>query len=162
MSDTPEREREDETEAEHPLPPEPETMRGKTLELASNRDLAIRWFRDVWNERRTETIDELFAAHAIGHTEGGDQGAEDFKAARAGFLEAFPDMRVEIEDTAADGDHVVVRWSATATHLGNNLGMPATGRRVAFRGMTWLTFENGIVVEGWDSWNLGALLRSLE
>lgn len=66
-----------------------------------------------------------------------------------------------MEDTAADGDQVVVRWTATATHRGNSLGMAATGRRVSFRGMTWLTFSNGMVVEGWDSWNLGALLASL-
>ena len=76
--------------------------------------------------------------------------------------ESFPDMRVEIEDTAADGDHVVVRWNATATHLGNGLGMAATGIAVAFHGMTWLTFRDGAVVEGWDSWNIGGLLEKLK
>jgi steroid delta-isomerase-like uncharacterized protein len=127
-----------------------------------NRNLARRWFREVWNERRTETIDELFAPGVIGHTENGDQGPEQFKTARAGLLDAFPDIQVEVEDTAADGDHVVVRWRARGTHLGAGLGMPATGRPVDFRGMTWLAFRNGLIVEGWDSWNLGRLLESLK
>jgi hypothetical protein len=43
----------------------------------------------------------------------------------------------------------------------DNLGMAATGRAVDFRGMTWLTLKNGVIVEGWDSWNLGRLLESL-
>jgi steroid delta-isomerase-like uncharacterized protein len=128
----------------------------------TNRELATRWFREVWNERKTETIDELFAADAVGHTENGDQGPAEFKAGRDVLLTTFPDMRVEVEDTAADGAHVVVRWSVRATHRGDGLGMTATGRSVAFRGMTWLTFENGAIVEGWDSWNLGALLESLK
>lgn len=133
---------------------------------ASNRDthreLAERWFREVWNERKASTVDALFAPGVKAHTEGGDQDAAGFKAAREALLDAFPDMRVEVEDTAADGDHVVVRWNAKATHRGAGLGMAASGRPVEFRGMTWLTFRDGVIVEGWDSWNLGRLLQSLQ
>jgi steroid delta-isomerase-like uncharacterized protein len=126
-----------------------------------NRALAVRWFHEVWNGRRTETIDELWAPGAIGHTENGDQGKAEFKVGREGLLNAFPDIQVEVEDTAADGDHVVVRWHARGTHRGDGLGMPATNRKIDFRGMTWLIFGNGVIVEGWDSWNLGRLLESL-
>jgi predicted ester cyclase len=64
-------------------------------------------------------------------------------------------------DTAADGDHVVVRWRARGPHRGDGLGLPATGRLVDFWGMTWLTFENGVIIEGWDSSIPGRLLESL-
>lgn len=131
-------------------------------EQERNRALAIRWFRQVWNERCVETVDELFSIDGIGHTEGGDQGPAQFKEARAGLLDAFPDIHLDVEDTAADRDHVVVRWRARGTHRGAGLGMPATDRPVDFRGMTWLVFKDGIIVEGWDSWNLGKLLESLK
>ena len=127
-----------------------------------HRALAIRWFRQVWNERRTETIDELFAPGGIGHTESGDQGPDEFKQARVGLLDALPDIQIEVEDTIAEGSNVVVRWRARGTHKGAGLGIPATNRLVDFRGMTWLHFQNGIIVEGWDSWNLGKLLESLK
>jgi len=144
----------------------PEKVRNELLRDESpaerNRALAIRWFHQVWSERRTETIDELFPADAIGHTEADDfKGPAGFKAGREALLDAFPDFEVKVEDTAADGDHVVVRWRARGTHKGAGLGMAATGRPVEFRGMTWLTFKNGLIVEGWDSWNLGKLLESL-
>ncbi len=40
--------------------------------------------------------------------------------------------------------------------------MPPANRKVDFRGMAWLTFRNGVIVEGWDSRNLGRLLESLK
>jgi steroid delta-isomerase-like uncharacterized protein len=86
----------------------------------------------------------------------------EFKASREGLLNAFPDIQVEVEDTAADGGHVVVRWRARGTHRGGGLGMPPTNRKVDFRGMTWLTFKNGVIIEGCDSWNLGRLLEVVE
>lgn len=127
----------------------------------TNRALAIRWFQEVWNDRRPETIDELFASDGVGHMEGGDQDREGFKAAREGLLNAFPDMKVTVEDTIADGNRVAVRWSVTGKHRGDGLGMPATNKDVHFRGISWMVFENGVMTRGWDSWNLGHLLESL-
>ena len=114
----------------------------------NNRDLATRWFREVWNERKPETIEELFAPGGIAHMAGGDGSIDDFKAAREGFLQAFPDFSVSVEETVAEGDHVVIRWRVTGTHRGPGLGMEATGRPVSFRGMTWMRFRDGKCVEG--------------
>lgn len=92
-----------------------------------NRALAKRWFREVWDERLTATVDELFHPEGLGHMEGEDhQGPAAFKAARAGLLDAFPDIRIDVEDTVADGAHVVVRWRARGTHRGAGLGIVAT------------------------------------
>ena len=128
----------------------------------SNRDLAKRWFEEVWNLRRAETVDELMSPESVGYMEGGVvRGPGDFKAARAALLYAFPDLQVTVEDTVAEGDKVVVRWSASGRHSGPGLGFPASGREASFRGMTWLIFSNGKIVQGWDSWNLGRLLQEL-
>ncbi len=128
----------------------------------SNRRTAIRWMEEVWNQRRDATIDELLAEDGIGHMEGGDvRGREEFRKVRAALLGAFPDLRIEIEDTLAEGDHVVVRWRVAGTHGGDHFGFPATQRAVEFRGITWMTFREGMLVEGWDGWNQGALLQAL-
>jgi len=127
-----------------------------------NRALAERFFREVWTERRHDTIDEILDEQIVGHIEGADfHGTETYKEARRQLLSAFPDIRVTVEETAADGDQVVLRWRVTGTHTGPGLGLSPTSRLVSFRGMTWLTFRDGRVVEGWDSWNQGALIQSL-
>lgn len=127
----------------------------------THRALARRWFEEVWNKRNPDTVDTLMTPDAMAHTEGGDlTGPAAFKVARALLLGAFPDLEVTVEDVVVEGPHAVVRWSAGGTHRGDQFGFPASGREVRFRGMTWMRFERERIVEGWDAWNLGAVLEA--
>lgn len=130
---------------------------------SGNVGLALRWFEEVWNQRRTDTIDELLTDESVSYSESGPlRGKQQFKEqAHAVFLSAFPDLKITVEGAVAEGDEVVVRWSVRASHLGNGLGFPATGRAVSFRGMTWIRYRDGKMIEGWDCWNQAALIQSL-
>ena len=128
----------------------------------SNAVLAKRWFDEVWNRRLDATVQELFHHEGVGHLEGRDvRGPAEFLPVRAALLDAFPDLRVIVDATVSEGTDVVVRWSATGTHRGGGLGIPASQRPASFRGVTWLRFADGKIVEGWDSWNLGRLFQEL-
>jgi steroid delta-isomerase-like uncharacterized protein len=130
--------------------------------MATPTELARRWFQEVWNDRREATVDELMAERLEGHMESADVNRRaEFKEQWRVLLEAFPDLAVTVEDTVAQRDQVVVRWSVVGTHRGASLGIAPTKRKVAFRGMTWLEWSNNQIVRGWDSWNLGALLETL-
>jgi steroid delta-isomerase-like uncharacterized protein len=127
-----------------------------------NTQVARRWFEEVWNERRRESVHELAHPESVGHMEHADvRKREDFLDFQAMFLNAFPDLRVVVEDTVAEGENVVVRWFFSATHRGDGLGCRATGKPVRVRGMTWLRVRDGKIVESWDCWNLGALMQYL-
>jgi hypothetical protein len=67
--------------------------------------LARRWFEEVWNQRRTDTIDELLTDESVSHTDSGPlRGKREFKErAHAVFLSAFPDLRMTVEGTVAEG-----------------------------------------------------------
>ena len=77
------------------------------------------------------------------------------------ILGAFPDLHVAIEDAIGELDQVVVRWRMTGRHRGNFAGIEATNLAIDVRGMTWLRFADGHIVEGWDSWNQGGLIAHL-
>ena len=129
----------------------------------SNAALARRWFEEVWNQKRDQTVHELLDAQGVGHLEGMDaRGPAEFLAARAALLDAFPDLRVSVDATVSEGNDVVVRWSAAGTHRGDGLGIAASHRAASFGGITWLRFSNGKIVEGWDRWNAGRLLQDLQ
>lgn len=128
-----------------------------------NLALVRRWFDEVWNQRRGQTIDELLASGSVCHTDDGPiTGPEEFRARQhVPFLAAFPDLRVDVEDGVVQGDHVVVRWTATGTHTGDGLGFPPTGRAASFRGITWIRIGDGRFQEGWQHSNIPDVLRSL-
>ena len=71
------------------------------------------------------------------------------------LLGLMPDLRVEIQDIVADDTNAVVRWRFNGT------SSAGTKQAVSFSGMTWLTFSDGRIVEGWDRWNQAALLQQL-
>ena len=60
---------------------------------------------------------------------------------------AFPDIKFVDEGRLADGDQVVFKWSASGTHKGDFMGIPATGRRVETHGVSVARIENGRIAE---------------
>jgi steroid delta-isomerase-like uncharacterized protein len=135
------------------------------MSVAENIVLMRRWFKEVWNEGRVQTIYELLAENAVGV--GQDQpgvevhGPADFEAFFNRIHGAFPDMKITLEDAFGADDKVVVRWSAVMTHTGDHLGIPATNKKVRISGITIVRIENGKIVQGWDNWDQLALMQQL-
>jgi len=124
--------------------------------------IARRWFEEVWNARREESIEELMERDAVGHMEGGDvHGPEEFRNGRAVFLQALPDMHITIEDILSEGERAAVRWKVRGTHTGSLFDIEPTQRQIEARGTSWFRVCDGKLVEGWDTWNLGGLLDLL-
>ena len=126
-------------------------------------DIVRRFFDEVWNQRRADAIPELIGPDGVCHSEQGDlRGPDGFKSLQFDpFTAAFPDVRVTVEDTVADKDTVVVRWSAEGTHTGDGLGIPPTGRRVRFEGVSWIQVKDGKLAEGWQWSNIPTVLATL-
>ena len=125
-------------------------------------ELSKRWFEEVWNQRRSATIDELLTPESVGHLESGDVvGIDAFKLVHADFLRALPDLRVWVEAIVADGEDVVIRWRASGTHTGDGLGAKATLQPVSFSGITWHRYRGDKLMEGWNYWNHLALVEQL-
>jgi steroid delta-isomerase-like uncharacterized protein len=130
--------------------------------MGQTADIARRWFTEVWRDGGEQTIDELLSPGIVGFMEGRDiRSVAEFKEARTQLMNAFPDLRIEVEDIIEQGDKAAVRWHVTATHAGDGLGFAATQRPVVARGITWQEIRNGQVVRAWDSWNMGALMMQL-
>jgi steroid delta-isomerase-like uncharacterized protein len=135
------------------------------MSVEENVKLMRRWFQEVWNEGKTQTIHELLApdAVAIGELEDGVKlhGPAEFVAFAQRIRGAFPDMKVVVEDAFGVEDKVVLRWSATMTHLGDHLGMPATYKAVRITGITIARIESKQIVEGWDNWDQLGMLKQI-
>lgn len=135
------------------------------MPVEENIQLMRRWFQEVWNESRTQTVHDLLSPNAVAIGQAGSgteiRGPAEFMLFVESIRAAFPDIRVAIEDAFGAADKVVVRWSATMTHRGDGLGVPATGKAVRIGGITIARINDGQIVEGWDNWDQLAMLEQI-
>lgn len=87
-------------------------------------------------------------------------GPHDRVAAFEVLRQAFPDLRFSGE-ALVEGNRVALTWTMRGTHQGRFNHIPQTGRAVAVRGVSVLTFANGQIVEGLTIWDTAGLLRAM-
>jgi steroid delta-isomerase-like uncharacterized protein len=76
-------------------------------------------------------------------------GRDELVAVAAWLRSAFPDLRYSHEDTIAEGDRVVTRAVFRGTQRGEYLGVPPTGREVAWKHLHIWRIAEGKVAEHW-------------
>jgi len=130
-----------------------------------NKALARRWFKEVWNEGKLETIDELLSPNAplygLGESDADVRGPAGFKPFVHNLRSAFPDIRITIEDMIAEGDKVSLRLDIRGTHKGEGLDVPPTGKAIRVAAIVTAEIKDGKIVAGWNSWDQLGLLRQL-
>jgi steroid delta-isomerase-like uncharacterized protein len=107
--------------------------------MASNGNVAVigRFIEEILNQGRFEVANEIVAEDFIelDPLPGQRQGREGLVEVLRGMLAAFPDIHWNIDETIAEADKVVTRFTWTGTHQGQFLGIPATGKSVSVKGV---------------------------
>lgn len=116
-----------------------------------------------FNEKDLKAFEDYFSTNLKDHAlpPGMPEGFEGRKMFYSAFLAAFPDLHVHIEDTLAEGNQLVIRWSAHGTHEGELMGIPPTGKQVSVGGIAIDRFENGQSVEHWEVFDQAGLMQQL-
>ncbi|MEZ5317134.1 MAG: ester cyclase [Vicinamibacterales bacterium] len=91
---------------------------------------------------------------ADGHAEDGTvdspmfghrRGRAAIRDAYRALLATFPDWALTSQDLLIDGDRVAQVFQATATHVGDFLGLQGTNRRFVIQGVRLFTMRDGLV-----------------
>jgi len=78
------------------------------------------------------------------------------------MLAAFPDMRMDVQDSFASGDKAVARLRISGTHQGEFMGIPATGKPVSVNLIDITRFGNdGLAREHWGVADQLAMMQQL-
>ena len=128
-----------------------------------NKAVVRRFHDEVLNKGNLALIDELCSHDLVDHTAppGLPPGVEGAKRTLGIYLAAFPDLHVTMEDMIAEGDRVVVRWTASGTHKGDLMGIAPTGRRVTVTGIAIDRIAGGKTVEHWEVFDQMGLMQQL-
>ena len=133
-------------------------------EIEANKKLVRTYTQTVFNEHHTDRASDFLARGVKWHggTLGTAEGLDNVAALVSGFIAALPDLTATEKDIVAEGDTVAVRYVVEATHKGNLLGIPPTGRRVRWEAVDVYRLSNGKIVEEWAADDMLAILVSLD
>jgi predicted ester cyclase len=134
--------------------------------MADARANIRRWFEEIWNRRNLDVVDEYMDAKTVIYDAGPRPGpitrAAEFKAMARELYEAFPDLKLEVDDVIAEGPRAALRFTATGTHLGPWLGNAPTKRSFTVTGMAHGEWNGDTLVRGWNNIDLLSLLAQLD
>jgi predicted ester cyclase len=77
------------------------------------------------------------------------------------MVQPWTDLEAREDQVVAGPDAVVIRSHVSATHTGEFLGIPATGRRVEWDAITMVQVQGGRVVGQWAQPDLFSIYRQL-
>lgn len=123
------------------------------MSIEENKQLAITFFEEIWNQKDESAIDRYVAENAAGNDADFGKGREDFRNHWKSWIAAFPDLHFEIVDLVSEGDKVLTRWVLTGTFEGELLGAKGDGRTIRVDGMSLDRIADGMVAEGFDGWD---------
>jgi steroid delta-isomerase-like uncharacterized protein len=114
-----------------------------------------------WQSGDAKLFDEVIAEDCAIHQPGFPANREGFKQVLPAFRAAFPDFKVLEFETVAEGDKIADRVTWTATHKGELMGIPATGKTVTAREMHIRRFADGKIVGHWGEWDQVGMMQQL-
>jgi predicted ester cyclase len=127
------------------------------------RALGRRWFEEVWNKSRREAISEMLLPESVLHEAGIDSaGPEGFYPHHDRLRAALSDIHFDVDDSLADGNTICVRWVFTGRHTGEGLGVAPSGVAINVTGITIMRVANGMIVEGWQNWDMLGLMQQIQ
>ncbi len=129
-------------------------MTQQTLSLAGK-------FAETLNTRNVDLFDTFIASDYVNHNPSVAPGLQGVKEFFAGWLVAFPDTIVTMEDAFVAGDKVVGRYTYRATHRGTFLGIPPTGKQVTMRSIDIWRVQDSVFIEHWDELNTLEVMQQL-
>jgi len=127
-------------------------------------DQFARDYAFVWDVAAPEDLaDRLFAADVVDHNlqPGQGPGLAGIKQVIGVYQAVFPDLHLSCDDVVASGDRIAVRWSATGTHEGGDLGVPPTHKTAQITGIDIVRIEDGVIAERWGETNGLELMAQL-
>jgi steroid delta-isomerase-like uncharacterized protein len=120
------------------------------------KQLISRFVEELWNERRLDVADAIFAKDCVTHqlrsglpADAVPRGPEAIKEHVASWLASFPDLRFSIEQILSEGDRVAMQLLVEGTHQGPWLGIPASGKKLQIRMFTVHRVVQDKIVEDW-------------
>ena len=130
----------------------------------NNKDIVRRLYKEVWNERKLQVIDELISkSHALldPMIDGSSVGPTAYREQVQRLTGALPDLRFSVDEYICERDKVVAVWTITGTHKGEAFGIAPTHKRVTVPGISVHQLAGGKILDSQAVWDALGLMVQL-
>ena len=125
-----------------------------------NKDF-MRHFLEASIAKDSTVFKELMAPDFVAHVPGGPKNREGFVQHMNFFNVAFSDIQWTVSDLITDGEKVVARTTFRATHSGDFMGLPSTGKKIVIEAYIVERLKDGKSVEHWSLFDQLTMLQQL-
>jgi steroid delta-isomerase-like uncharacterized protein len=130
--------------------------------LEANKAVVRRFIDEIFLKGDFSAVDELLTEDFAAHTWGPmPPGRDGLKQAIERVSKGISDPSMTIDDVVAEGDRVAVRLTSSATHTGEFMGMPASGRRYEIGEIHIFRLRDGRVSEHWHQADFLGMMKQL-
>ena len=126
-----------------------------------NIAVASRVLLEKMGQGKFEISEQIYGPGFVAHGFGRDYTLDEDNASGRLLRKAFPDLKVGIDRTVADGEMVAVHWRSSGTNSVKVGPFPGTGKTAGVEGMTFFRFASGRIVEEWTTYDNLAMMRQL-
>jgi predicted ester cyclase len=126
-----------------------------------NKTVARRVIEEIWNQHNLDAIDTLYAANYVNRDleAGAAPDREAFRHLVSQTLSAAPSVRLTIDLMMAEGDKVVMRYTARNGQGDREPGAPQQSRQAAATGALVVRIVRGQMRESWGAGRMAELVR---
>jgi len=131
---------------------------------AQIREFERRFVEEVWNGDNDDFIEETHSEDYVGHwfdPDGGDVDRGGLETFIREIHAGFSDFEMTVEFVVVEDDMGVTGFTASGTHDGEYMGIPATDKAGSSPGIMVHRFEEGKAVEAWAVWDALGQLQQL-
>ena len=134
------------------------------MSAGHNAALVYRVVEEIWNGADLGVADLLFAPAYVNH--GGlipdlVRGPEAIKLSVALYRAAFPTLHIAIEEVTADGEMVVLHWTARRTAPAERTRSAPDGTEGCLTGVTRSRVVGGTIRASWTDWDQVGVFHQL-
>jgi len=131
---------------------------------AQNKELAHKMMEATWSKGDFETLKELLApdyAFYYPSNSPNPVSREELIEFVKMYRKAIPDISMSIEELISTEDKIIIRFIERGTHIGEFMGIPATGNKYETSGIGIILIESGKIVEMREEYNVLGLYQQL-
>lgn len=127
----------------------------------TEKELVYRFFKEGYETKNYDFVMECMAEDYIDHSPAGARSNRDAVGILKLVAGMFGELKIEVLDLFGENGMVAARVRYDGVHIGECMGIPATGKQITFEALENFKVENGKITESWGYWPDAEIARML-